>query len=175
MHPPFSLVAPKKTGRARSKRKTLSVPTCRCQVGTNTGVVRISAAEIQKSPTGCAIPLQTERVLPRMMGRGCGFRGGKRMVSAPLSAAAALAHPVSAQRSGTRGARRAGLPMTSPFQHPHHQMRRQTPSRNHVERTRQKAISLHGHRSRQPPFQANKAQGLALRLICAQTFFLFGP
>ena len=63
--------------------------------------------------------------------------------------------------------------MTSPFQHPRHQMRRQAPSRNHVGRTRQKAISLHGHRSRQPPSCANKAQGQALRLICAESAFLF--
>ena len=87
--PPFSFVLPKENGRARSKENRCVSKSYRWQVWTNTGVERDGAAEIQKSPAGCAIPLQTEIVLPRICGRGCGFRGSYRMVCPSGPAAAA--------------------------------------------------------------------------------------
>ena len=71
--PPFSFVLPKENGRARSKENRCVSKSYRWQVWTNTGVERDGAAEIQKSPAGCAIPLQTEIVLPRIVGVGAAF------------------------------------------------------------------------------------------------------
>ena len=58
------------------------------QVWTSTGVVRDGAVETWELVPGAPYPYGTERVLPRIWGRGSGFRGGCRMVPTSLSAAA---------------------------------------------------------------------------------------
>ena len=62
MHPPFSLVLPKKTGRARSKRKTLFVQTC--PSGQVWGCERLIASfpQICPAPSRCAVTLLSTHV-----------------------------------------------------------------------------------------------------------------
>ena len=76
MRPPFSLVLPKKTGRARSKRKTPLCPNPSLRSGLDrTGVERDGAPKIDSLLPGALESWGTEMVLPRIWGRGCGFRG----------------------------------------------------------------------------------------------------
>ena len=94
MRPPFSLVLPNKTGRARSKRKTPLCPNPSLRSGLDrTGVERDGAPKIDSLLPGALESWGTEMVLPRIWGLGCGFRGSRRIwhaagpaLSASLSA-----------------------------------------------------------------------------------------
>ena len=90
MRPPFSLVLPKKTGRARSKRKTPLCPNPSLRSGLDrTGVERDGAPKIDSLLPGALESWGTEMVLPRIWGRGSGFRGGHRkdLTSCPARSA----------------------------------------------------------------------------------------
>ena len=74
MRPPFSLVLPKKTGRARSKRKTPLCPNPSLRSGLDrTGVERDGAPKIDSLLPGALESWGTEMVLPRIWGLGAAF------------------------------------------------------------------------------------------------------
>ena len=112
MRPPFSLVLPKKTGRARSKRKTPLCPNPSLRSGLDrTGVERDGAPKIDSLLPGALESWGTEMVLPRIWGRGSGFRGWSMKglffwpaLSASLSAAwVAAGKPIQGRQSGSGG------------------------------------------------------------------------
>ena len=106
-------------------------------------------------------------VLPRIFGRGAAF-------------GAVIARPVLLAPLPLPGCARVAAAKSNAGPYVYHPESKSElshaaafyPGSAHVRRTRQKAISLHGHRSRQLPFCANKAQGQALRRFCAKTSFL---
>ena len=74
MRPPLSLVLPKKTGRARSKRKTPLCPNPSLRSGLDrTGVERDGAPKLDSLLPGALESWGTEMVLPRIWGLGAAF------------------------------------------------------------------------------------------------------
>ena len=88
MHPPFSLFATQKTGRARSKEKPLGrlKSTLPRRFDRNTGVSAVGAVGIGNLYRVRFGLGEQGSYRPAFDGVGAAFGGGHRMASAPLSA-----------------------------------------------------------------------------------------